>query len=152
MTQSQLTERKAQLEAELAAINQQIKQPPKTIQEVVERVKPMWWNKAIQGTQIKSTLYPGRGSTHSEPAARQLQALNDLQNWCKALNEHFGSDGKKWYVSYYQPNVPAVQEASVWWHSHSHALTPFRSKAAAEYAITCPDFCEALKTLYTPCE
>ena len=156
-TQAYLLAKKSLLEFEIAEkqkeleqLTQQIKQLPKTIQEVVERVRPQWLpdHQGIPSTAdvIKLCL---RGYTHSEPAARQLQALNDLQNWCKALNEHFGSDGKKWYALDESGHFDILH---VEFNDETlfYAFTPFHSRAAAEYAITCPDFCEALKILYTP--
>lgn len=149
-TQSQLAQRRAEIEqqikemeAELAAIDQQLKQPPKTIQEVVERVAPIWFPDR-DGQPYKGSPY--RGHTHSPSAARQLQALNDLQNWCKALNEHFGGNTAVYVLPGQRPQVVFMGT------EHLHAITPFLSTSAAEYAITCPDFCEALRTLYTPCE
>lgn len=153
--QADLLAKKALLESEIAEkqkeleqLTQQIKQLPKTIQEVVKILEPDWATDAY-GNEITGFGF-GRGYAYSPSAARQLQALNDLQNWCKALNEHFGSDGRAFFTGiddgdyYFASIVDDVDQARL------YALTPFQSKAAAEYAITCPDFCEALKILYTP--
>lgn len=153
--QADLLAKKALLESEIAEkqkelerLTQQIKQPPKTIHDVVERVKPSFFN-YNRGMPINPSA-TGRCCTHSEPAAQQLQALTDLQNWCKALNEHFGSDGQGYYCAIDDDGYFFSARADIHDESRLFAITPLYRKAAAEYAITCPDFCEALKILYTP--
>ena len=151
MTHSTILKRKQQLEEEqdkikreLDRINEKLndRKPPRTMEEVVEAVKPTWW---IAAGKENKYFRPERSQTHSESAARQLQAFNDVQNICKALNDYYGGSGR-FAVTRTGGYFPCKREHIF------HAITPMRSIEACQEFMNNPEFMERLRTLYTPCE
>ncbi len=138
------------MQQQITALEQAIKKAQETLQqlkssqklattmdEVVEELKPKWWN--CDEGDVSSQAHFARNQTITELHQKKVQAYTDVLNICAYLNGKFEGDGIGWFIDYtFEVSQHSVTVVKIY---------HFTSRAAAEYAKT--HFAELFKTFYS---